>query len=164
MTWFRQHFFSVTLVTLLVLVALASYLRFIVLNDYVVAYEGDCDPYTESCFIGCEDDECTKEYYYVTIQKYAPNVEAQCGTDITDCDAAYECLPEDGDQCEITYCDPAVDGGEACETLTEADMEEEEEPDEGAEDVSLDEESEEVVDEGMEEIDAESVMDEGEVE
>lgn len=124
MTWFRQHFFSVTLVTLLVLIAIASYMRFMVLNDYVVAYEGDCDPYTESCFIGCEDDECTEEYYYATIQKYAPNVEAQCGPDITDCDTAYECQPEDGDHCEITYCDPATDGEEACETLTEADLEE----------------------------------------
>jgi len=96
-----------------------------VLNDYVVAYEGNCDPYTESCFIGCEDDECTEEYYYSMVQKYAPNVKAQCGVDITDCDAAYECLSEDGDQCEITYCDPVIDGEDSCEMLAEADMEDE---------------------------------------
>jgi hypothetical protein len=93
-----------------------------VLNDYVVAYEGDCDPYTESCFVGCEDDECTEEYYYTLIEKYAPNVKAQCGTDITECDAAYECLPEDGGRCQITYCDPDVDGDETCEVLMEVDQ------------------------------------------
>lgn len=123
MLWFRQHFFSFTIVILLLLTAGVSYVRFMMLHDYVVAYEGDCDPYTQSCFIGCEDDECTEEYYYSAVQKYAPNVEAQCGPDITDCDAAYECLPEDGDQCEIVYCDPVIDGEEACEMLTEVDME-----------------------------------------
>jgi hypothetical protein len=63
MVWLRQHFFSVILVILLAFVTLVSYARFFVLDDYIVMYEGDCDPYTESCFIGCEDDECTEEYY-----------------------------------------------------------------------------------------------------
>lgn len=123
---FRDNFFAYTLVPLLVCVAAVSYVRFMVLNDYVVAYESDCDPYSESCFIGCEDDECVEEYYYSVIQKYAPNVEAQCGVDITDCDAAYECLPEDRGRCEITHCDPDVDGEDSCETLTESDFTEEE--------------------------------------
>lgn len=124
MMWLRDNFFSYILLGLIVVVALVSYVRFMVLGDYIVAYEGDCDPYTESCFIGCEDDECTEEYYYSSVQKYAPNLEAQCGTDITNCDAAYECLSEDGSHCEIMYCDPATDGGDACEMLTEADMDE----------------------------------------
>jgi hypothetical protein len=93
-----------------------------VLHDYVVAYEGDCDPYTENCFVGCEDDECTENYYYSLVQKYAADVKAQCGTDITDCEDAYKCLPEDGDQCDVTYCNPAIDGN-VCELLTEADIE-----------------------------------------
>ena len=126
MIWFRQHFFLCTLIAFLSFAVAVSYVRFMVLHDYVVAYEGDCDPYAESCFIGCEDDECTEQYYYSSIQKYAPNVQAQCGTDITDCDAAYTCLSEDGSDCEISYCDPVIDGEDACETLTEVDMPEEE--------------------------------------
>lgn len=118
---FRENFFTYTLAPLIVVMVVVAYVRFMVLNDYVVAYESDCDPYVESCFVGCEDDECTQEYYYSWVQKYAPNVEAQCGIDITDCDVAYECLPEDGDKCEIIYCNPTIDGKDSCETLTESD-------------------------------------------
>lgn len=125
MEWLREHFFSYTIVTLLLFVTLISYARFMVLHDYTVEYETDCDPYTESCFIGCEDDECTEEYYYANIQKYAPNIKAGCGADITDCDLAYQCGSQDGDQCEIVYCDSAIDEEGVCEELTEADREEE---------------------------------------
>ncbi len=102
-----------------------SYYRFVIAGDYMVGYEADCDQYTETCFIGCEDDACTEEYYYSLIKKYAPNVYAQCGPDITDCQAAQACLSEDAGLCEITYCNPAVDGEDTCETLTEKDFEEE---------------------------------------
>jgi len=159
MAWLRQHFFSFTLVALLAFVMLVSYVRFMVLHDYVVAYEGDCDPYTESCFVGCEDDECTEEYYYFLIQKYAPNVQAQCGPDITDCDAAYECLPEDGEQCEITYCDPIVDGEETCELFTEADMESETESEEMTEDDSVEISEEESTDSEVLKEEDEGVLD-----
>jgi len=108
----------------------ASYYRFVVLDDYLVSYEGECDPYTQVCFVGCEDDECTSEYYYSLMEKYAPNVFEQCGKDITDCENAYVCLPEDGEKCAITFCDPES-GADACEELTEEDYIEEEEEEEG---------------------------------
>ncbi len=152
MLWFHKHFFSCTLIVVLLFVVIVSYVRFMVLNDYVVAYEGDCDPYTESCFVGCEDEECTEEYYYSRIQKYAPHVEAQCGVDITDCDAAYECLPEDGSRCSISYCDPSIDGEDSCDLLTEADMETVI-PDAG--DYTADESELDVSEEGMDEADSE---------
>ncbi|PIZ86732.1 hypothetical protein COX93_03360, partial [Candidatus Nomurabacteria bacterium CG_4_10_14_0_2_um_filter_30_12] len=75
----------------------------------MVSYEGVCDPTIEKCFIGCEDDECTKEYYYSEVQKYAPDLYAECGNDITDCESANICLPEDK-ECSVSYCDETIDG------------------------------------------------------
>ena len=122
MMWLRQHFFSLSLVLLLVLTIGASYVRFMVLKDYTVAFEGECDPYYETCFIGCEDDDCTKEYFYSKVERGAQNLEAQCGTDITDCVAAHKCLPQENGNCEIAYCDPIVDGDDSCEDYTEKDF------------------------------------------
>jgi len=94
--------------------ASASYYRFVVLHDYTVGYEGDCDPAVEYCYIGCEDDECTEEYFYSYITRPADELRALCGPDITDCDEAYEC--KDGDsKCSIEFCDPSYD--EECSDL-----------------------------------------------
>ena len=90
-----------------------SYYRFIVLHEYTVAYEGDCDPYSQSCFYDCEDEECTAEYYYSIIERQADEVLSLCGPDITDCDAAYECQ-SDVRHCSITFCEPEIDGEDAC--------------------------------------------------
>ena len=119
---FGDKVFKWFLFLLAVLFVLTSYYRFLVIHDYLVAYEGECDPYTQVCFVGCEDDECSSEYYYSQVEKYAPNVYEQCGKDITDCESASRCLPEDGEQCSVTYCDPGTDGDE-CETFTEEDVE-----------------------------------------
>jgi len=107
--------FSYTLVIFIVVAGVFSYYRFMIKQDYMVAYEGACDPAIETCFIGCEDDECATEYYYSSVVKYVPDLYKECGEDITDCDAANVCLPEDRD-CSVTYCDPAVDGDDACAT------------------------------------------------
>lgn len=125
MRYFGEHFFQITIILFVALFIGASYVRFMVNHDYTVAYEGECDPYTQICFVGCEDDECTTEYYYSQMQKYAPNLYEQCGPDITDCEDAYACLPEDGEHCSITFCSPEIDG-ESCEQLTEEDFIEEE--------------------------------------
>lgn len=95
-----------------------SYFRFIVRNDYVVGYEGSCDPVTQSCFIGCNDDACVDSYYYAKIQKYAVDLYKECGEDITDCTAANTCLTGDR-ACTITYCDP-TDTEDTCSTATSA--------------------------------------------
>lgn len=97
-----------------------SYYRFMVIYDYTVSYdEGDCDPYTESCFVYCEDEECSEPFYYTSIYRDASTLVALCGDDITDCDEAYYCQ-EDEVSCEIVYCDSST-GLDECEMLTEAD-------------------------------------------
>lgn len=98
----HDHFFFYTLVLLIIVIGIASYFRFIVNQDYLVGYEGVCDPATEKCFKGCEDDACTKEYYYSEVVKYAPDLYRECGKDITDCEAASVCLPDDR-KCSVIY-------------------------------------------------------------
>lgn len=109
-----KHILALILVPLIALSAAAAYYRFILANDYVVEYEGKCDPATESCFEGCEDDACEVTYPYKSMQKYAADLRSACGSDITDCEEASICLPGDRD-CIVTYCDSANLGeGETC--------------------------------------------------
>ena len=108
-----RHILLYALIPLFVITAAFGFTRFLENKDYAVTYESDCDPATESCFIGCEDDSCEVLYYYSYIEKRATDVYAQCGQDITECDAAYMCTESDT-YCSITYCDPEVDG-DACE-------------------------------------------------
>ncbi len=114
---FHDSIFHYTLIALIIFLIGASYYRFFVISDYIVAYEGTCDPRVHDCFIGCADDACTEEYYYSKVQKHAAELYAECGADITDCEKANLCLPEDEGQCVIQYCDPVTDG-ESCEILT----------------------------------------------
>lgn len=109
MRFFQNNFLSLILTILFVLLAASSYLRFVHNYDYMVTYEADCNPATESCFVGCEDEECTSKYYYKYIYKYAANLYQQCGIDITDCSDAQICLPTEQDMCYFKYCDPAID-------------------------------------------------------
>lgn len=102
---FRNTFFSYTLVLLIMLYVGTAYVRFFVIDDYVVAYEGDCDPTEHDCYIGCEDEECIEKYYYFHVKKYAPDLFAQCGADITGCENAQVCFPGNERLCTITYCD-----------------------------------------------------------
>lgn len=112
---FRDHFLLYTLIPLTILLAVASGYRFMIKYDYDVMYEVECDPATQVCFIGCGNDECTETYYYAEVQKYAADLRAQCGDDITGCEASTQCLPGDRN-CSVTYCDPETDG-ESCELI-----------------------------------------------
>ncbi len=103
---FRNNYLTIILTTLFVLLVGSSYLRFVHNYDYQVTYEGDCDPLTESCFVGCEDEECTSEYYYKNVYKSASALYEQCGDNITDCEAAQVCLEAEGDTCFFEYCIP----------------------------------------------------------
>lgn len=108
---FRNHFFLYVIVTLIFIVGVFSYYRFMIKQDYMVGYEGVCDPATNTnkCFEGCNDDACTEKYYYSKMVKYAPDLYKECGEDITDCESASSCLP--GDQgCSVTYCNSEVNG------------------------------------------------------
>jgi hypothetical protein len=103
-THFHDHFFFYILVLVIIIVSIVSYCRFFVSRDYVVGYEGTCDPATGKCFMSCDDDACTKPDYYSEMQKYEPDLYRECGKDITDCEAASVCLPSDR-KCSIIYCD-----------------------------------------------------------
>ena len=116
-TYFYDHFFFFVLVFLVLIIGYTSYYRFMIKNDYIVGYEGVCDPATNKCFIGCEDDACTKESYYSKVEKYAPDLYRECGKDITDCEAASKCLPNDR-KCSVTYCNTEV-GGDICKMPTD---------------------------------------------
>lgn len=118
----RNRLLLIILVPAILIVSIASYYRFMVSHDYLVTYEGECDPASQACYVGCEDDECTEEYYYSLIEKYAADVYSQCGADITDCADAHECLSTDS-ACTITYCDIETES-EACEFLTAEDFDE----------------------------------------
>ncbi len=115
--YLAKHFLFYSIISLIVIVGIFSYFRFFVYKDYIVEYEGDCDPYTQDCFIGCGDDDCKEEYYYSNMQKYAPDLFSQCGYDITDCDTASVCLPNDR-KCSITYCEIDTNGN-VCEVFTQ---------------------------------------------
>jgi hypothetical protein len=98
-----QSKFLFYLLTLLCIAAVAaSFYRFVVRNDYVVEYEGDCDPSENACFIGT-DEETGEAYYYVKVQKYAPELYAECGPDVVGCESASVCLPTDT-RCSVTFC------------------------------------------------------------
>lgn len=116
--YLRKNYFLYTVVLLFIFMVAGSFYRFVVLQDYIVSFEGDCDPYTESCYVECEDDECTEEYYFTIIERMAYEIRDLCGSDVLECDAAYECQP-DVAFCEISYCDP--DEEDSCEHLEASD-------------------------------------------
>lgn len=112
----RNHFFFYILVAIIFIVGIFSYRRFMIKQDYVVGYEGICDPATNinKCFEGCNDDACTEKHYYLKMVKYAPDLYKECGEDITDCEAASACLSGDNN-CIETYCNPD-DKSDTCAT------------------------------------------------
>lgn len=109
----RKYFLIIVLIPMFILCVAASYARFIVEEDYLVSYRTSCDPHTESCFTECSDEACSKPEYYQIMEKYAPDLKAQCGKDITDCEEANYCYAGES-QCTLTLCDPAVDGADTC--------------------------------------------------
>lgn len=91
-----------------------------VLYDYEVTHEGFCDPYTESCFMYCEDENCSEPFYYTWIVRQAHSLVNMCG-DLTvpNCEAASECA-EGEEDCYVTFCNTNNDLD--CEYLTESDI------------------------------------------
>ena len=118
MVFLKNNFFSVTILVLLLLMTATGYYRFVLITDYTVSYQGDCDPLVASCFVGCEDDDCTETYYYAIIERPATEILNLCGEDITNCDAAYSC-PKGLAACVVTFCDPLIEDGDECFTVAE---------------------------------------------
>lgn len=102
-----------TLGVLVVLSVSASYYRFMVLHDYLVQAEVDCDPSYESCFVWkCnveEDEECTGDpeedtWYYKIAYRNAKNIPS-CSAEDEECDQ-FTC-PEGGEEeCSEVLCSP----------------------------------------------------------
>lgn len=116
----KKHFLLYTVVPLLILTIGASYYRFMVSYDYLVRYEGVCDPYVQSCHLYCEDEACTEPFYYTWITRSAATLNELCtGGDVTECAAADACLANET-HCSIEFCDPDASMTE-CETLDKED-------------------------------------------
>lgn len=111
---FKENILLYTLIPLLILTVAATYYRFMVLHDYTVAYEGECDPHESSCFVECEDDECLNKYYFTKIQRNASALLAICGESIVGCDDSNVCAVGEK-ECSVTFC--RLDLGEECETF-----------------------------------------------
>lgn len=111
----QEHFFSITIFLLVILFVIASFYKFIIIHDYVVSYEGDCDPGESSCYVYCETDECDEPFYYTIIERDASHLYNLCGDDVTTCNEAYTCT--DDDSCTIFFCESDVDGADACDTI-----------------------------------------------
>lgn len=120
-----RYFFTLTILILLFLAILSSYFRFVVQNDYVISFEGWCDPERESCFVNSyEDEECTDpdpknclvEYTYKIVEKPVKDYRDQiseCDSenpylDPMECEFAENCS-DDEEECSIKYCDPDID-------------------------------------------------------
>jgi hypothetical protein len=117
---FKNHVLLTVLVPLLVLTVAAAYYRAFVSHEYILTYEGECDAYEESCYVSCTDDACSEPFYYSLMTRSAAGITELCNTDnITECEAAYTCLPEEAG-CEINFCDPSDESAE-CEVLEATD-------------------------------------------
>lgn len=115
----KKYILLYTLAPLLVLTVGASYVRFMVQYDYLVTYEGECDPYTQICFEYCEDEKCDEPIHYTWIERDAAILKQICGDhSILDCEAAMSCLPDEN-RCSISFCDSTID--EDCEQLSSQD-------------------------------------------
>ncbi|MEI6022715.1 MAG: hypothetical protein WCQ32_02655 [bacterium] len=118
--YIRNHTLSTILICLIFIISIISFYKFFIKGDYVVAYNGTCDPQYNKCFTVCSDDQCTTKTYFSKIQKYKPDLYKECGNDITNCDAANSCITGDR-KCSITYCsDSAIDiaNNETCSDFT----------------------------------------------
>ncbi len=118
-TFVKNNIFFVVLFPFVLLAIAASYFRFMVQYDYLVSYEGFCDPYTEVCYEYCEDDECLEPVHYTWVERKAADLVMLCGENtVLDCEAASYCA-ENEQSCSVTHCDFSFD--DDCEYLTEAD-------------------------------------------
>lgn len=93
---------------LFILLVGSSFYRFVILKDYTVFYETDCDVTIESCFASCTKDQCSDGYNFKKISRNASTLFKLCGSNIKNCDAAKTCAQNDS-TCSIVYCQKAVD-------------------------------------------------------
>ncbi len=106
----RSKILLAVVVFLIVLSVAASYYRFMILHDYIVEAQIDCDPSLESCFIWqCDpsvEGECTGNteediWYYKIAHRKATNMTG-CATDDTECQ--FTCSSNNESGCGAILC------------------------------------------------------------
>ena len=102
-----KHLLWLFIIPTIILLSASAYFRFIVQQDYLVLYDVECDPITNSCYIYCEDDDCEYPYYYSLIERYAYEIYESCGDDLSQCESATQC--SDDVYCEQFFCDTLTD-------------------------------------------------------
>lgn len=107
---FKKYVLFYTLIPLTLLLVAASYYRFIVTKDYTVSYEAECDPFSSSCYIYCEDEECLEPFYYSQITRNASELFELCGDDITECEEANSCEVNNS-ACINNFCSEETESG-----------------------------------------------------
>lgn len=105
---------------LIVVSAFLAFYKFVVLEDYFIKVETDCDIETESCFISrcdpAEDETCPADpeeqvSYYKFVKKKAGKI-AFCNGGEGDCPPPI-CEPDE--ECKVIICNPdTVEDGVEC--------------------------------------------------
>ncbi len=137
-------------VTLLVLSVSTSYYRYVVLHDYTIKAEMDCDPSEESCFVyicDSEYEECTGDpeedtWYYKYLYRNAQNIPL-CDPYNTDNCSAFTC-DENEVGCYEEFCSKnLLEEGKVCSSPADFEVEDvSEEPEEPAESIEVETEEE----------------------
>lgn len=112
----KKYLLLLFLAPLLVLSTVSSYYRFVILHDYLVSYENECDPYSQSCYVYCDDDDCLKPFYYSIIERRANELYQLCGNNVTLCGEAYKCQSSNF-ECKTYFCEDS----DNCDLLSESD-------------------------------------------
>lgn len=109
-------------IAIIVGAVLATYLRYIYFQDYVIELSVPCDPASESCFVYIcdpEEEECTGNAeedtsYYKLVARKAYNIPYCDQESNEDCGEIYTCSGNEAD-CEIILCnEETVEDGEVC--------------------------------------------------
>jgi hypothetical protein len=97
-----------SIVSVFVLLSLSSlFYKFIVLKDFNVLFNVDCDPSSEACFINFDDcsetttdDDCAYPYKVISISQYL--IDSKCQSDDGSC--LLNLCESDSTSCDIIYC------------------------------------------------------------
>ncbi len=108
-----NHFFLYILLLSFIVVTALTYYRFIIKRDYIVGYNIPCDSSLEKCFVDFEGEMGSEFSFYSKMEKYAPDLFKECGSNITECNEANVCLQSDRG-CKKKYCDINNNDGDTC--------------------------------------------------
>jgi len=115
LNYVKLHYYALIICAMALLFVCATIYRFNIQQNYLVAFESDCDPETQSCFVYCENDDCNDPFFYSVIEREAAQLHEMCGADVTVCDAAYSC--NNDTTCKNLFCDPSTDGVGQCDDI-----------------------------------------------